>query len=171
MIPWLFSFKDTRLTILILVILPLLCDPLSCCCCCCCFGCFWCCYCCCWWCYWSADSNTHHCHVCIREFCTTPSAMSRASPTSVLSVSCPSVHHLVLCGLAQRSMISVSCPSVHHVVLCGLAQCAMISVSVSCVSVHLNNGTCFDTCWGTYGIQTGTKVCAVVQDGWMFLML
>ena len=171
MIPWLFNFKGTRLTILILVILPLFCDPLSCCCCCCCFGCFWCCYCCCWWCYWSADSNTHHCHVCIREFCTTRSALSRASPTSVLSVSCPSVHHLVLCGLAQCSMISVSCPAVHHVVLCGLARCSMISVSVSCLSVHLHNGTCFDTCWGTYGIQTDTKACAIVQDGWMFLML
>ena len=149
MIPWLFNFKGTRFTILILVILPLFCDPLSCCCCCCCF---WCCYycCCCCWYYWSADSNTHHCHVCIREFCTTRSALSRASPASVLSV---------------------SCPSVHHVVLCGLARCSMISVSVSCLSVHLHNGTCFDTCWGTYGIQTDTKACAIVQDGWMFLML
>ena len=165
MIPWLFNFKETRLTILILVILPLFCDPFSCCCCCCCFWCFWCCYCCCWWCYWSADSNTHHCHVCIREFCTTRSALSRASPASVLSVSCPSVHHLVLCGLAPSSMISVSCPAVHHVVLCGLARCSMISVSVSCLSVHLHNGTCFDTCWGTYGIQTPKHVLLCRMDG------
>ena len=106
MIPWLFNFKGTRFTILILVILPLFCDPLPCCCCCCCF---WCCYCCCCcWYYWSADSNTHHCHVCIREFCMTCSALSRASPACVLSVSCPFVHHVLLWGLAQCSMICLS---------------------------------------------------------------
>jgi len=138
--PLIIVFKGPLFTTLILAILPLFCDPFSCCYCCCC--CSW------WWCYWSAHSNSHHGHVCIREFCMTCSAPIRASPASVLSVSCsysppcgPLWTGTMLHDLSQLSTmwssvdwhnVPWSQSAVHHVVLCGLAQCSLISVSVSC---------------------------------------